>query len=937
MTAINAKNGYLAKGDALLPASQGPDEPVVSSTQIMTAPRFAQLQAAEAEALLHAATVGQHGGHDIPREGRVFESAKVIAGGAGSTLSLVPSLPGYDASGTQIAGHCPRRAADGSVNAAVGSSFLIDTDSLEHFADVPYEDAIGIEYNVGIAVSVVPSQAEQNPRTAKYELTQETAVIGVVSTPTLIAYDSGLNRTTLTLSNDKLNGNGSSLAGRSALAWYVDDDGYVLGETATAIQFGLLFWNGSNNEFRATGAFGQTLTAVDTTAANYRVCVLGPAVWAGAKETTVDGVAWIAHGDNDTAWDQDGQNRFPSTFGFLENFVRMSDPSASGADLVSLPKISIRPNDNEAGSSPQIQVWKDAAATTLAFQVDKDGNVEFDGGLSGVSGTTFPVGVDDAVVGRTSVFEMYHTHSPGVGVVGKGPRALFTVETLTEGVREPVGAVSGQCETPVVGNLQGHLILSAYGGSAELDTIEITPNGEAFAAGIGTSVISQVGVGGLWGSITDGPIGAAFSGVGPTIPQNAVASLNLVGSSANAARATGFRLIGRRAAGALVVQGQIEGYHDGALDDDLSKLAIKVNDGSALTSALIAEFFDDYTQPALDEVGCRINHIRGVDHPAVIIDKDSGVGAAGRTLLQLGEVYNHTTAVAASNNYTHRLSWHIESTDPFDDTVAHIGVGATTAGFDMRFVGFTPGVERLAMNVHYAATNKENRVEIVNGGFSILPIAFTADTGSPLRVIHNEPSGERYAGIDLCSSDASDTNGDRTTAINFFGKRLAPSPTETRVGGIRCHYDGVLGSGDFPGKMMLWVNGGGGAINVEHGIEIYSDGYVRSPTNPAWASVDHNGGSPVILNSLGFDTGFTITNPSAGIYVMQLAITSVGANINDPVIVQPKTDGLFGRGVWLSAVQIQIRVFSASSLNLVNDLAGFDVLAYASANVTAAP
>lgn len=930
---INTKNSYFAKGDTIVGGGEGPDEPVVSSTQIMTATRFAAMQTSDAELRRFAQSAIQHGGADIAKKGRLFESVTVVAGANPSTITIAP-IASYDSAGKNLSGYCPQRPVDGNVLAQKASGFVLDTDNLTHFVNLPYEDGVGLEYNIGIAISTVPSKAEINPRTGKYQLTQETAVVGVAAVADVVTYNAGLNLITMTLDTDELVGGTSSLAGRAAMAWFIDSTGHVKGDTATAIQFGTMTWSGTNNELTLPGAFGQDVSSVDTTASRYFVCILGPAVFEGGIDTDTNGLAWIAHGDNDTAWVTDGQNRYPSVFHMLQNFVRMSLPSVSSPDLVSNPKISIRPNDNEPGSERQIEVWKDAAATSLAFAVDKDGNIFFDGDLLGVGATPFSFGVDTATAGVESGLEVFHTESGGVGIVGKGVRIELSCETSVEGVREPVGAISAIIRDVTGAAVDGDLVLSAYGGSSEVQAFLISEHGETF---VGTSILSQIGASAPanhYDPHADGALSAGLYAVGNAT--NRVGSFNTTPQDGAGARDSRVSFAGTTLAGVVHEQALFLTTAAVAGTGTESVVSLYVHNGTTLSEATQTGYFDDWDNPGVQAgMGFRTNHLRPLAGGVtpIRLSLDQAVRSGDETHFEIVQNSSSNTAAMIAANASARLAWRVIAADPVDVEVFHISVAPVLGGYEARFSG-DGGVEQLLMNLKSDSTVLATRVEIQSLGTGGTPDPFTTENKSPLQVLHND-SGDKYGGIDIGNRTAGNVDGDRSSGINFLGLFGA---VEVRLGGIRTHYDGDFGGGNFrEGKMTLFTNDGTGTGTVTNGIEIYSDGYVRSPNTAAWASVTH-GAPPTYDSTKGFDTVTAITNPATGRYILTLKTAMIGATLNDPIFVGVKTDFFSGRGFWVTTSTIEVRIWDGSGALapvLAND--DFFVQAYAGANLKVAP
>lgn len=929
MTQIKEKNSYVAKDDAIISGNQSPNEPVYSSFQIATAERLSSQQGAETEARRVAMTMALHGGLDVAKKGRLFESIVAEAGSLAGTVTLRPAVAEYDPTGKQFAGFCPRRDVLGRALSQPASSFVLNTDDLSFFEDLVYEDDGATLYNIGIAISTVPTRAFQNPRIPRFEFDTEAAVIGVSFQPETVSYDAGSNEITLELETNLLAGNGSSLAGRSALAWYNDPQG----ETATAIQIGTLTYT-TNNRLVLPGAFGQNVSLVDTDAANYVVCVLGPVVSAGAKNTDIQGVAWIANGRNAVGWDTDGQNRYPTTDSMLRNLLRMSDPSVSAPDLTSNPKISIRPNDNEPGSELQIAVYKDAAASTLAFAVDKDGNLYFDGDLTGIGTTPFSFGVDTASPGFEAGLNIFHTESGGVGIPGKGVRLDMQVESTSEGVRENVGSISSRGRDVTPAAFDGETFLSSVKSSVEVPSLYISEHGECF---FGQNVRSKIGLAsdGVPANGYDphvaGSLSASVYAVGNS--DNRIGSFNTTPQDGAGLRTSRVSFAGITAAGTVHEQALWGASAAVAGTSVESQLSGFVNNGSGLDEACRLSYFDDWDDPGTQAAsGLRVSHLRslGGSSPVKLSwDQHAASGDESVQELILNSNTDSPTMIAA--NATARLSWRMINTDPFDDEFFHISAGPVSGGYEARFAGFDPGVERLAMNIHFDSSVVDTRVEIQSLGIAT-PDPFTSQNRSPLQVLHDD-SGDKYGGIDIGNRTAGNGDGDRSSGINFLGVQ-AGTGTEVRHAGIRAHFDNDIGTGTLSeGKMMLFVNDGSGTSTIANGLEIYSDGYIRSKGTPAWASVQH-GIPPVFESQVGFDGGVAITNPSTGVYVLTLKTPMVGAALTDPVFVQGRLDGHGGRGVWLSNQTIECRVWNVSG-TLVNT--DFFVAAFSGAQLRVAP
>jgi len=602
----------------------------------------------------------------------------------------------------------------------------------------------------------------------------------------------------------------------------------------------------------------------------------------------------------------------------------MSDPSDAGADLVSLPKVSIRPNDNEPGTARQIEVWSDAAATSLAFAIDKDGNMVFSGDLTSAT-PPFSIGVDDDVTDRVTALEVFHTtEAIGPGNPLKGPRIVLSAETATN-LREPFASVSGVIRDVTDAAVDGELLLGAYKGSVENLAVYVSEHGETFVgSNVRTSIGPSAGAG-HYDPHTDGAINGALIGVGDT--DNAIASWNTTPSDSNGGRKARVGFLGTRSDGAPVAQALILAGHVGTATDDLSALSFSVNDGSGYAEAATMTYEDDASVIA-GATRLNVNRVRGLSGGPVAVERASNSDAGAKVLLSVLDVWDGDYASMVAAGLESRISWELDSSQPFNGYTGHIGVAPVATGYEMRFSGFGVGAERLLMNAHFDGTPADDRLEIysLNSGS---PDPFETENLSPLQVLHAEASA--YSGIDIGSRVAGDADGDRTSGINFLG--LRSTLTECRLAGIRAHLDADLGSGNYSGKATLFVNGGGGTALVSKGIEVYSTGYVRSPGTATWASVTF-GAPPTYADQCGFDTGTVITNPAVGTYVLTFATTMTGASLNSVVFVQPNIGGGGGRGVWTSTTTLTCYLWTSAAVPVDAD---FHVICFGNMDVKVAP
>lgn len=875
-TEIGIKNGYLAKGDAISPSSQGPDEPVVNETSIMTATKFREGQDTNAEIRRFASTAQMHGGFDVTKKGRLFVTAKVVAG-TGDTLTITPALAGYDTTAKLLTGHCPLRAADVNVNAQKAADFLIST-ATSSLEDVPYEAAGGTEYNVGIALSVVPSRATANTRTGKPEFDRETAVVGVTATPASVAYDSGTDVTTFTLSSEDLLGAGDSLVGRAAMAWFTDPTtGGPLGITEVAIVFGTITNTGSNI-LAVSGGFGQTTPS--TTAAEYRVCVLGPAIWSsGAAEDDVNGVAHIAYGANAGGWDADLQRVYPTTFALLENFISMLAPSVTSTDLVSLPKISIRPNDNEAGTTKQIEVWKDAAATSLAFSVDKDGTLFFDGDILAADPTSpLSFGVDDAnqaSIERAANF--FHTYNAGNGADSIGAEIGIQIED-EGGNRIDVGQISAQAVDATAATIDSILKLGRVEGSSLKSDLLIDSKG----AVVIEASLANLDVANFYNRVSGSSVPAltVLGGSTGTEPFARLRIWNHTPSDISGNRQSRLQFYGNQdAAGTRMALAELVAAGVGSGADDIGSLSFHVNDGVAAEPTNLPKFLtlngqserldvfkpirmNAQTDPVMSDFFRNRDTTTNDLEFKVFQGGQTGVGEMRDTHLSTGSM-----GVGNILRNTYALEDGSAVLDVAQDDSIYLA--ATDASREFKVLAGGALETQLVLNGQrklvavledptYVPFDSANAAGL-SGQLSAFQTVFRAIGGV---------GGN--TGIDIANDEQSDSDDDRVAGINFLGRKDAGSGgTRHRTAGIRASHDGA--GDNYYGKLDLFVNGS--AVDEDEETHTISLGRTGTTTFPGKATAKNTAkywGLFVGTTLTAGTTGVTATNPSTGKFIVTL-------------------------------------------------------------------
>jgi WD40 repeat protein len=379
---IGSKERYLARGDSVAPGN-GPREDVFGSTQLMSAGRFNQSQAAIASLSRFAATAWFNGGQTTEdRQGAIFTPIKVSPG-IGSSFTITTSEDGgleYDVNEYNITGFCTPRTGTGTRLIATNAfdwMFPVDNISTEN---IPFEDDPAKNYNIAIACSVVPARSEQNTRTGVYEWVEELAVMGISAVPETVTYDAILDQITLNFGIpivlNILSGEGAqadSLAGRTAIAWKVAP----LGDTSVSILSAIIAYTGTQNKIVLNGSFGQDPSGVSLVPEDYALAMLGPAVYSSTAFVRADlpGVAHLAYGriSSGGSFDHDAQTRIPHMYHLSQTIFQMTDPELS-PNKSSIPRLSVGSLTHEPIGTPLFTVYNNArTGNDIAFQVKKGG------------------------------------------------------------------------------------------------------------------------------------------------------------------------------------------------------------------------------------------------------------------------------------------------------------------------------------------------------------------------------------------------------------------------------------------------------------------------------------------------------------------------------------------------------------------------------------
>lgn len=153
-----------------------------------------------------------------------------------------------------------------------------------YFLNVPFENVLGADYDVGLRFGVFYNRTNNNtglainPGTGLPEYSALQEVIGEVGEPDSVLDNGG----TITFVIDSLCETGVTHAGRKALVALniplSDDESVAIEEITVA-------YSGGQNKITTTGLLGQTPGQVSTDATKYKVVVLGPTV---RRNTSLD-------------------------------------------------------------------------------------------------------------------------------------------------------------------------------------------------------------------------------------------------------------------------------------------------------------------------------------------------------------------------------------------------------------------------------------------------------------------------------------------------------------------------------------------------------------------------------------------------------------------------------------------------------------------------
>jgi hypothetical protein len=329
------------------------------------------------------------------RTGVIYDSALTLAGAAADAIAI---------GGTSLA--------------TDGLGHLLDIASFGYQSSVKFENALGTDYQVGLAYTEVPDGVQINTGTGLPEYIATKEAIGESADPDAVTDNTG----TITFQIDSVCETGVSHAGRTARV-YLKTPAKNAITAALAIEELTVAYTAGQNRITTAGTLGQDTVSTDP--ADYTVVLLGPSVKKNTTIKATDGFAYIGTvagagaGSTPSSFDITEQEVMAGSLSQLSHITRV----ASNDRL----KIDVKAITGESGED-QIRVTDSTGA--VKFRVDEAGNVYILGDLDVTGETTqrdlvqvissetitdnLTAGDDDAVDSHTIKGEWKHTDTAGV-------------------------------------------------------------------------------------------------------------------------------------------------------------------------------------------------------------------------------------------------------------------------------------------------------------------------------------------------------------------------------------------------------------------------------------------------------------------------------------------------------------------------------------------
>jgi len=249
-------------------------------------------------------------------------------------------------------------ASDGFFSPVILSSILADAVSVSGshgqdgvsniigpvaYSNVPFANALGVFYYVGLKLAEIPYQAEINPRTGIVEYRNIQESVGRTMPPDSLT-DNGDN--TITFIVDNVCEAGVSHAGRTVRVWIVNPINVV-----DWYEDCVVVWDGVNNKITTTGPLGQTI--ISTWHYDYMLWEQGPTIHISDL-----------HSDSDYAYigrvTGAGPGNIPAVFNYTNQNLLASDPNVAlnlGTIFKDVYIDPTFPNDGNPKFSNPIEYW----------------------------------------------------------------------------------------------------------------------------------------------------------------------------------------------------------------------------------------------------------------------------------------------------------------------------------------------------------------------------------------------------------------------------------------------------------------------------------------------------------------------------------------------------------------------------------------------------
>lgn len=201
---------------------------------------------------------------------------------------------------------------------------------------IPFENALGIPYYVGLRFNSLPRETEINVRTGEIKYTFLEEAIGEIADPNSVSDDGD---ETLTLIVDSVCEPGVSHAGRKVIVWLKRAK-----NQAQAFEELSVIWDGVNNKIETLTALGQTLGNISTDPADYQVFLKGPTIRRNTDLRLDNNVLFVGivtgagAGNTPTSFDETDVNNHAISFPSLVSLFFEEHSSVDGTHTLITPE-----------------------------------------------------------------------------------------------------------------------------------------------------------------------------------------------------------------------------------------------------------------------------------------------------------------------------------------------------------------------------------------------------------------------------------------------------------------------------------------------------------------------------------------------------------------------------------------------------------------------